>query len=68
MTLPSIDNFSSTFEISDHLERLSGDTRSDSMTSHNDNKRKLNKVKRHAKEHLAQYLNNDGFLGEKRCD
>ncbi|XP_063678122.1 neo-calmodulin-like isoform X7 [Bolinopsis microptera] len=45
-----------------HLERLSGEARCDSMTSHNDCKRKLNKIRRHAKEHLSQFLNDDGFL------
>ncbi|KAL5251866.1 hypothetical protein ACHWQZ_G014874 [Mnemiopsis leidyi] len=49
-------------QIENHLERLSGEARCDSMTSHNDCKRKLNKIRRHAKEHLSQFLNDDGFL------
>nr|AHA51331.1 EF-hand_1 domain-containing protein [Charistephane fugiens] len=49
--------------IDHHLERLSSDTvRCNSMTSQSDCKRKLNKIRKHAKEHFQDFVNDDGFL------
>nr|AHA51333.1 EF-hand_1 domain-containing protein [Charistephane fugiens] len=50
-------------QIEHHLERLSSDTvRCNSMTSQSDCKRKLNKIRKHAKEHFQDFVNDDGFL------
>ena len=52
-------------QVENHLERLTSDSGSchtSADKSHNECKRKLNRTRRHAKEHLAQFLNNDGFL------
>eukprot|EP00116_Pleurobrachia_bachei_P012082 sb/3472344/ len=45
-----------------HLERLSNESRCDSLTSHSDCRRKLNKIRRHAQEQLAPFKSDDGFL------
>lgn len=49
-------------QIEHHLERLSNESRCDSLTSHSDCRRKLNKIRRHAQEQLAPFKSEDGFL------